>query len=104
LLFIPRDLHSRDCRHFSISMSLDASHFAMTCSGPDIPYTCIHRTQTNKLISVYDTNQKLADRIEKVDLPTQHFLQVNKTFCNTNLIVTLHVYSAPLRSQYQART
>ena len=71
-----RKLHSRDCKYFDIEESKDGSHFAMTCQGPDVPYTCIHSTADNEIVSVWEDNEDLVKTTSDVALPRVEYLEV----------------------------
>ena len=71
-----RKLHSRECKYFDIEESLDGSHFAMSCQGPDVPYTCVHSTADNKIVSVWEDNEDLVKTTSDVALPKVEFLEV----------------------------
>lgn len=70
------DLHRRECKYYDVSMSKDAGHYSMTCKGPDVPYTCICETATNKMISTWEDNDKLIKRLSGRDLPSVHMLDI----------------------------
>ena len=76
LTIIFRKLHSRACKYFDIEESLDGSYFAMSCQGPDTPYTCIHSTADNKIVSMWEDNLNLVKTTSDVALPTVKFLEV----------------------------
>ena len=69
-------LHRRACEYYSVSMSKSGSFYSMTCKGPDIPYTCLHKTDTNRQVQIWDENQDLINRIDEVELPLVKFLEV----------------------------
>ena len=71
-----RKLHNRECQYFDIVESLDGSHFVMSCQGPDVPYTCIHSTADNEIVSVWEDNSDLIKTIADVALPRVEFLEV----------------------------
>ena len=48
----------------------------MTCKGPDVPYTCIHSTADNEMISVWEDNEDLVKTMSNVDLPSARIIEV----------------------------
>ena len=70
------ELHRRPCNFFKVDMSEDGSNFAMTCKGPDIPYTCLHNTESDSLISVYDDNERLVNRLTGTSFPKVVYMEV----------------------------
>ena len=68
--------HRKMCDFASISMSKDGSYYMMDCHGPGIPYSCLHHTETNSLLSVWSANNNLEDKINAVDSAPVQFLEV----------------------------
>eukprot|EP00090_Calanus_glacialis_P028875 TRINITY_DN4629_c0_g1_i1.p1 TRINITY_DN4629_c0_g1~~TRINITY_DN4629_c0_g1_i1.p1 ORF type:complete len:673 (-),score=148.29 TRINITY_DN4629_c0_g1_i1:778-2796(-) len=73
---IPHLQHRKMCDFASISMSKDGSYYMMDCHGPGIPYSCLHHTETNSLLSVWSANNNLEDKVNAVDSAPVQFLEV----------------------------
>ena len=69
-------LNRKSCNYYSATMSLNASYFAMICHGPDVPWACIHRSSTGDLVSVFEENQELTNKVKQYDLPTVQTMAV----------------------------
>lgn len=64
------------CNFVSVTMSKEGSYYSMDCKGPDVPYSCIHQTATNALVSVWTDNRFMAARYGFLDAPTVRYLSV----------------------------
>ena len=58
------------CDFVSISMSKEGSYYMMDCKGPDVPYTCLHQSRTNSLLSVWSDNSVLEKKLAKIEMAT----------------------------------
>ena len=45
-------------------------------SGPDIPYACIHHTDSSKKLLTFETNSRLETDLKKLDMPILRYLSV----------------------------
>jgi dipeptidyl aminopeptidase/acylaminoacyl peptidase len=84
-------------------MSPEHSYYVLTCKGPGVPATFIHRTATNDLVQVYDDNAELQKTIRKVELPSVRLLEVPVS--GSDLKVQVKLYLPPdfdPRHQYPA--
>ncbi len=88
-------LGRKKCTHYEISMSKDATYFFMTCKGPDVPYTCICRTDNGKLVKVYDDNKALEWRLNTVNLPTVKMMDIPASVKDHAPRVRARVYLPP---------
>ena len=71
------EIHNRTCKHFSAEMSLDASFYAMSCEGPDTPYTCLHSKEgDDQMIKVYQSNSVLDKTVKKYNMPQIRMLDI----------------------------
>lgn len=73
---IPHLQQRKTCQFVEVAMSKSGSYYTMTCKGPGIPYSCLHHTQTNSLISVWEDNLDLEDTYSNVDSPVVEYTQV----------------------------
>ena len=64
------------CQFVDISMSKGGSYYTMSCKGPGIPYSCLHLTETNSLLSVWEDNAVLETIYSHLDGPVVRYLQV----------------------------
>jgi len=74
---IPHLQHRTMCDFASISMSKDGSYYMMDCHGPGIPYSCLHHTETNSLLSVWSANNNLEDKFNAVDHAPVKYMEVD---------------------------
>ena len=63
---VPHLQHRQMCDFVEVDMSPGASYYALKCQGPGLPYSCIHKTKSNSLLSVWTDNLSLERRLEKV--------------------------------------
>ena len=88
---VPRLQHRKMCDYVSISMSKKGSYYMMDCKGPDIPYTCLHHTSSNSLLSVWNDNVELEDRLKDVDMPSVQYLDVGVDDSDQKAQVVLYI-------------
>ena len=55
------------------------SYFAMTCHGPDVPWSCLHKTDTGEFVTVYERNADLVAKVGSYDLPQVEWMSFNVT-------------------------
>ena len=68
------------CENVSAEMSKgNESYFAMTCHGPDVPWSCLHKTDTGELVAVYEHNADLVAKVGSYDLPQPDWMSFNVT-------------------------
>ena len=68
------------CENVSAEMSKgNESYFAMTCHGPDVPWSCLHKTDTGELVAVYEHNADLVEKVGSYDLPQVDWRSFNVT-------------------------
>eukprot|EP00092_Neocalanus_flemingeri_P005220 GFUD01005613.1.p1 GENE.GFUD01005613.1~~GFUD01005613.1.p1 ORF type:complete len:872 (-),score=205.25 GFUD01005613.1:288-2903(-) len=73
---IPHLQHRPRCDFVSVSMSKGGSHYMMDCHGPGIPYSCLHTTQNNSLLSVWTGNNGLENIYNAIDSATVQYLEI----------------------------
>jgi len=88
---IPHLQHRTMCDFASISMSKKGSYYMMDCHGPGIPYSCLHKTQTNTLLSVWNDNNNLEDKFTAVDAAPVKYLEVGVEGSDQKAQVMLYV-------------
>ncbi|XP_070499034.1 venom dipeptidyl peptidase 4 [Chironomus tepperi] len=57
------------CTYATTSFSTDLSHYALTCSGPDVSFTDIYETDSSTKILEWRTNAQLRTMLEGYELP-----------------------------------
>ncbi|XP_069698609.1 venom dipeptidyl peptidase 4-like [Periplaneta americana] len=57
------------CRYAFASFSLDMSHMALTCAGPDIPHVSIYRSGSDSALALWEDNRELRSKIGGRQLP-----------------------------------
>lgn len=58
-----------NCTYAITTFSTDLSHYALTCSGPDVSFTNIHKTDSSANILAWRTNEPLRKTLESYELP-----------------------------------
>ena len=73
---MPALKHRPRCEYVAVHMSKDGSYYVMDCKGPGIPYSCLHHTATNTLLSVWTDNESLENRFSLLDSSTVRYMKV----------------------------
>jgi len=73
---IPHLQHRSNCDFASVSMSKGGSYYMMECHGPGIPYSCLHQTHNNSLLSLWTANYDLENKYNEVDSATVQYLEI----------------------------
>ena len=71
------EIHNRTCKKFGVDMSADGSYYAMSCLGPDTPYTCLHSKEGgDRMVKVYQANSALDKTVKGYDMPRVRMISV----------------------------
>ena len=73
---MPQLRHREKCEFVDVKMSKDGSFYVMDCKGPGIPYSCLHHTATNTLLSVWSDNAALENRYSLLESATVRYEKV----------------------------
>jgi len=65
------------CEYVRAMLSKGGSYYVLECHGPGIPHTCIHRTEDNVLLTVWEANSRLESAYSKVNSPTVEYREVS---------------------------
>lgn len=57
------------CSHVTTSFSTDLSHYALTCSGPDVSFTKIYKTDSEEMPFEWQNNDLLRETLTDYELP-----------------------------------
>lgn len=57
------------CTYASTTFSTDLSHYALTCSGPDVAFTDIYETDKSEKVWEWRTNAALRTTLKDYELP-----------------------------------
>jgi len=74
---VPELRHRHKCQFVTTQLSAEGSYYAMDCGGPGIPYTCLHATEDNSLLGVWEPNSRLERIFSKVDSPTVQYRKIS---------------------------
>jgi len=88
---VPHLKQRENCDYVEVSMSWNNAYYVLKCQGPGLPYSCVHNTESNSLLSVWTDNLKLEKRLEKVSMPRVEYLEVPVAGSNQKAQVLVHV-------------
>ena len=64
------------CTYATTTFSTDLSHYALTCSGPDVSFTNIYKTDSSEKVMEWRTNEQLRKTLEAYELPKSKIFHV----------------------------
>jgi len=85
--------HREKCDFVDIKMSDDGAYYVMDCKGPGIPYSCLHHTSTNTLLSVWMDNKNLENSYSLLDTSTVKYMKVPIPGTGQSANVIMHLPS-----------
>lgn len=86
--------HRPECDYVSASMSKDGTYYVMDCKGPGIPYSCLHHTASNTLLSIWTDNRILENRFSLLDVSSVKYMTVPVTGSTQEASVIIYIPSA----------